>query len=501
MVGPDYQEPKTKVMEKWLDNTSVRRESRCQNQLWWQNFHDPILTKLIDEGYPNNLSLQALGARVLQARATLAQSVGELYPQQQAVIGNILYNRIGGTSLQTILPQHFTTATLGLTASWELDFWGKYRRAILSNDALFLASIAAYDNALVSLTADIANTYIKFRTNQAQIITTKSNILVQNEGLRIARARYKSGQTSLVDVMQAQTELSQTEASLPPLMASQQSLRDAMAVLLGTTPDNVVNLLNVKKGIPRAPSQVGVSIPKEALARRPDIFQARLQAVAQSETIGAVKASLYPALSLTGTFVFASNTINGNSLSDIFNWSNRNILAGPNVNWPILNYGQITNAVRAQDAVFQQALLQYENLVLQAQKEIQDAITGFMEAKKTVVLMKKANQAATETLRLALIRYKEGETDFTPVLNAEQQQLQIQTSLNTAEGNVPTLLVSLYRALGGGWEIRANHGIVSEGMKQEMAARTNWGSLLREENLRAPLTKQEEVKALYLPKW
>lgn len=169
--------------------------------------------------------------------------------------------------------------------------------------------------------------------------------------------------------------------------------------------------------------------------------------------------------------------------------------------WPILNYGQITNAVRAQDAVFQQSVLNYVNLVLKAQQEVQNAITAYIEAKKAEQALSKANNAAIKTLKLAIIRYINGEVDFTPVLNAEQQQLSVQTSLVNAQANIPQALVALYRALGGGWEIRGNNDVVPQQIKAEMAARTNWGSLLKEKNHEAPRTRKEKIKELYLPNW
>jgi NodT family efflux transporter outer membrane factor (OMF) lipoprotein len=501
MVGPDYKEPVTQAQSQWLADSPSIKKSPINNTLWWNSFHDSVLSALIEQGYNNNLNLQIAGVHVLQTRAQLAQSVGGLYPQQQAATGNYTYNRIGGSSLNGLLPPDFDTATLGFTANWELDFWGKYRRAIHANDANFLASVAAYDQALITLTADIAITYIQFRTTQSLIRTTQANIAVQTAGLKIAQARFNAGQTSLVDVEQAQTELSQTQATLPSLKANLQRQKDALALLLGKTPNGINEWLKVKQNIPKAPKQIQVGIPKEVLARRPDIYQARLQAIAQSESIGAVKANLYPALSLSGTFAFSSNNIANSSIGDIFQWSNRTITAGPSFTWPLLNYGQITNAVRAQDAVFQQALLNYINLVLKAQQEVQDDITDFIEANHAVALLTKANHSATETLKLTMIRYKEGETDFTPVLNAEQQQLRIQTSLINAQGNVPTALVTLYRALGGGWEIRGCHDLVAQEIKKDMASRTNWGSLLEQKNHQPPTSKSQQLNQLYLPKW
>lgn len=501
MVGPDYKEPIKQVAPHWRKQDSSVKEKPFHDAKWWDVFHDPILTSFIYQGYHNNLNAQIAGVRVLQARAQLAQVVGELYPQQQAMIGDYTHYRLGGNELGAILPQKFDTAALGFSASWEIDFWGKYRRAIQASDATFLASVAAYDNTVLTLISDIASTYIKIRTAQTQIQVTKANIEVQKIGLKIARSRFNAGQTSLVDVEQAKTELAETESRLPAYINELQRQEDALALLLGTVPNNIIELKQKSHGIPKAPFSVAVGIPRETLARRPDIFQARMEAVAQLAAIGQAKANLYPSLSLTGSFVFSSNNIGNNSLGEIFNWSNRNIAAGPTLNWPILNYGQITNAVRAQDASFQQSLLSYLNLVLKAQQEVQDHITGYIEAKAAERYLTLANQAAIKTLKLTLIRYKEGETDFTPVLNAEQQQLRIQTSLVNAQGDIPQAIVALYRSLGGGWQIRACNDIVPNAIKREMASRTNWGTLLQQQNHMPPNTPWQQFKQDYLPKW
>ncbi|HAT8966661.1 TPA: efflux transporter outer membrane subunit [Legionella pneumophila subsp. pneumophila] len=501
LVGPNFKEPKKDAANYWLTSSPAIKQSAFQNANWWKVFNDPTLTVLIDNGYHNNLSLQMAGVRVLQARAQLAQSVGELYPQQQAMVGDYNYNRIGGNQLEGLLPPDFLTASLGFSASWELDFWGKYRRAIQYNDALFLASLAAYDSALVTLTSDIASTFIKIRTSEELIKVTKANIQVQAMSLKIAKDRYSGGQTSLLDVEQAATELAETQAKLPQYVSDLQHQKDILAVLLGTTPDKVDDLLKKNKGIPKASAVVEVGIPKEVIARRPDVYQARMEAIAQSAAIGAVKANLYPSLSLVGTFVFASNNIGSSTISDIFDWSNRNIVAGPSLTWSLLNYGQITNAVRAQDAAFQQALLNYLNLVLKVQQEVQDNITRYVEGQKTVSSLKTANASAIESTRLALVRYKEGEANYTTVLNAEQQQLRVQTSLVNATGELALSLVGLYRSLGGGWQIRGKNDIVSNQIKSEMAARTNWGSLLKQENHLPPDSNGQRMKQLYLPTW
>lgn len=502
LVGPNYKEPIKKVASHWIKDDKTVKEGHSENANWWKVFQDPNLIALIYLGYHSNLSLQSTAVRVLQMRAKLAQSVGELFPQQQVMTGNLTYNRIGGGQLQSVLPTSFTTALMGFSATWEIDFWGKYRRAILSNDASFLASFAAFDNALVTLTSDIATAYINIRTTEQLIVITKQNIQVQQTGLDIAKARFKAGQASLLDVEQAQTELSQTQANLPLLTAQLQQQKDALGVLLGTTPNQVDKVILKKhRGIPKAPPSVVVGIPLETLAKRPDIYQARMEAIAQSEAIGAVKANLYPSFSLSGTFAFASNNIDNNKLSNIFNWSNRTITAGPSFTWPLLNYGQITNMVREQDAVFQQALLNYMNLVLQAQQEVQDNITLFIESRKAERILTTASNSAVKATQLALIRYREGESDYTPVLDAERQQLQVQNELTKAKGQIPLALVALYRSLGGGWQIRNCDDIVPKPIKDQMGKRTDWGTLLKQENHQPPATEGQEIKQLFLPNW
>lgn len=501
MVGPNYKEPKTAVAYHWAKKDKSVKEAPFRQVTWWNVFHDPNLKRLIYLGYHHNISLQSAGVRVLQARAQLAQAVGALYPQQQAAAGSLSYYRLGGNYLQSVLPSTFYSSSLGLAANWEIDFWGKYRRAIQAKDAEFLSSLAAYDNALVTLTADIASDYIQIRMSESLIAVTQQNIDVQRMSLHLTESRFRSGEVSLLDVEQAKTELAETEAQLPELVSNLQSEKDALAILLGTVPNEVDQLLNKHMGIPHAPAHIAIGIPRETIARRPDIQQAREDAIQQMATVGQTKANLYPAFSLTGNFSFAGNTINGQTLGNMFNLSNFNIITGPALNWPILNYGQITNAVRAQDAVFQQALLNYVDLVLKAQKEVQDGITRYIEAKKTKRSLTQASTSAVKATQLTLIQYKEGEDQYTTVLYAEQQQLRVQTSLVKAQASVPLALVELYRALGGGWQIRKGSDIVPYRIKEEMAARTDWGHLLEESNHTPPMTKKQRFKQLYLPNW
>lgn len=497
MVGPDYQTPNTNVEKQWMsanESNHAVKTTKTQAQAWWQSFNDPVLNKLIAIGYQNNLTLQSTGAKVLQAKAQLAQSVGELYPQQQGASGNFTRERLGGgkSIYGTSTPSDFDIASSSVSASWELDFWGKYRRAIRADDATFLASVAAYDDALVSLTADIGSSYMAIRMYQAQITVTEKNIKLQKENFQMTQTRYQTGKDSLSDVEQAETALNQTIASLPPLKINLQQQKDALAVLLGTTPNKIDDLLGKNKSpIPVAPSSVAVGIPKDVLRQRPDVHQAELEAIAQGEGIGAIKAQLYPAFSLAGSFGYSASNIGSSSTNDLFQWSNHTYSVGPSISIPLFNYGQITNQVRAQDAAFQAAIFNYQNVVLTAQKEVQDGIVSYTESQKALASMNAAYKAAMNTTQLSIARYEAGEIDYSSVIDAEKNQLAVQMSLLSAQNSVPQGLISLYRALGGGWQIRQGNDVVSNDVKKQMQARTNWGSVL--DDKKAPST--------VLPSW
>ena len=296
----------------------------------------------------------------------------------------------------------------------------------------------------------------------------------QKESLRIARAQFENGETSELDVEQALTQLAQTQAQIPGLENSLRATKDSLAVLLGLTPDRIDAPLGTGTTIPTAPGQVATGMPKDLLRRRPDVRQAELTAAAQSAGIGVAKSNLYPSFSLSGSFGYVSSSLGNNSL---FSWDNRATAAGASFVLPIFNYGRIVNSIRVQDAVFEQAVLNYQNTVLGAQQEVEDARSAFMAAQQTLATLGNAATSARRSTELAIVRYKEGASDYTTVLTAEQQQLQVEDALASAQGGVPLALVSVYRALGGGWQLREGQDLLPAPIRQEMKARTYWGGL------------------------
>jgi outer membrane protein TolC len=243
-----------------------------------------------------------------------------------------------------------------------------------------------------------------------------------------------------------------------------------------------------------------VGIPADLLRRRPDIRSAEYQAVAQCAQIGVAKADLYPAFSLSGMFGFASSDVGQSNLSDIFKWKSRTYQIGPAFQWNIFNYGRITNNVRLQDARFQELLIAYQNAVLTAQQEVEDNLVAFLRAQERAEFLAQSAAAARRSVDLAVLQYREGIKDFTTVLTAQQALLTEQDNLAATLGNISSSLVGVYKALGGGWEIREGKDLVPPAIKEEMAKRTNWGKLLAPATYNPPAS--EEPKSLIrLPDW
>ena len=487
MVGPDYVRPPVQVEQTWIDTADKRvHTAPADYKDWWQAFKDPALNQLIDTAYRENLTLRIAGVRVLAARAQLGIVTGQLYPQTQQATGSLQKERISPGGVVTGSPETSSSfgglsllqAQVGLTASWELDFWGKFRRAIQSADASLQATMADYDNVLVSLTADVANSYILMRTLEKRLAIANENVRIQTESLQIAEARFSGGTTSERDVEQAKTILANTQATIPTLESQVRQTKNALCVLLGLPPRELANLLKGKAIIPAPPPQVAVGIPGDLMRRRPDIRAAEFRAAAQCDQIGVSKAQLFPAFSLTGTFGPQATDVGRASLSDMFNWRNRAGSMGPTVQWNILNYGQITNDVRFQDARFQELLIAYQNSVLKAQQEVEDNLVAFLKAQERARFLSDSTTAAMRSLELAVLQYREGITDFTTVLTAQQALLSEQDSLAATLGDISRNLVGVYRALGGGWEIREGQDFVPAEVKETMARRTNWGRLL-----------------------
>jgi NodT family efflux transporter outer membrane factor (OMF) lipoprotein len=492
-VGPSFTTPQVNVAQSWLAQSDPRLATQAAvDTSWWKTFDDAILDRLVELAHAQNLPLQVAGLRIVEARAQLGIATGRQFPQTQVLLGSAAANGLSkNTPIGAFLPnRHFGDYQLGFDAAWEIDLWGKYRSGVDAEAASLLASVADYYGAFVSLTAEVARTYVEIRTFEVLLQQARDNAKLQQQGLEIAQSRYHNGATSELDPSQATALLESTLASIPQLQASVQQARNALCTLLGQAPGTVEAVLGGRAGIPNAPAKVAVGVPAEMLRRRPDIRSAELNAAAQCARIGVAKAQLYPSFSLLGTIGLQTSTVGGTTHS-LFSTNSIFYQAGPQVTWPFFNYGRLSNAVRVEDARFQQLLVNYRDTVLKAAQEVEDSLAGFLNSEEALKHNQGAVAAAQRAVELSFVMYREGAADYQRVLDAERSLLDQQQSLARTTSDVATNLIALYKALGGGWELREGQPVVPEATQAEMKARTRWGDMLSEP--RAPEKTQTQT--------
>jgi NodT family efflux transporter outer membrane factor (OMF) lipoprotein len=480
-VGPDFKKPDVPLNQAWSAAVNARFSTQGTDLLWWRSLNDVALNQLVEMAYQQNLPLQVAGLRILEARAQLGIAYGYFYPQNVAPIVSM-----SGNGLSSHAPNSasgdlaFGNYQFGFDAVWEIDLWGKYRRGVRAARASYAATVADYDGALVSLSAEVARIYIAIRMFETLIALANENVGVQEEGLRIAQSRFKNGATSELDVNQAATLLETTRTSIPELQIGLQQSHNALCTLLGRATGCAQVVLAQSAGIPKAPVQVGISVPAQLLRRRPDIRSAEFRAIAQCDRIGVAKADLFPRLELFGSLGTQTSTggglASGNSgFANLFGPGSLIYSFGFNLFLPLFNYPKILNNVRVEDARYQQTLLDYQQTVFRAAQEVEDGIVGFTREEEAVVFATNAVTAAQSAVKLALIQYREGAVDYQRVLDSERVLLQTQNTLARTQSSVVTNLVALYKALGGGWEYRAGEPVVADSVRKDMQQRTNWG--------------------------
>ena len=431
----------------------------------------------------------------------LGISVGNVHRHQVPAGASLTRNELTDNlpNASPLADTSYRDVSVGFDVGWELDLWGRFARGIEAADADLLTSIADYDDVLVSLTASVATAYILIRTFEERLAIARENVEIQKRSLKITDVRFRNGATTELDVQQARTLLLNTQASIPALQIGLQQAKHALSTLLGLTPRNLDDSLGEAGAIPDAPAEVAVGIPAELLRRRPDIRRAELQAAAQSARIGIAESDLYPHFSLVGSIGLRSSDTFSSDLDDLFQLNSIEAFGGPSFSWNIFNFGRIKNNVRVQDARFQQLIVNYQNTVLEASREVEDALVSFLRAKEQVVFLIQSVEAAQRSVELALLQYRDGVADYQRVLDT-QQALVAQQDLKTAsQGDIATNLIAMYRALGGGWEFRQGDDFVPAETKQQMQERTNWGGLLEPGATEIPET--EKTKKFRSPDW
>jgi NodT family efflux transporter outer membrane factor (OMF) lipoprotein len=477
-VGPNYGRPPAPVANEWIEAKDPNVQNR-HLQDWWSVFNDPALNSLIATAYEQNLSLRVAGTRVLEARAAQAIAVGNIFPQTQQATGD--YSRVGLSRttannpafLNDFIPAS-TLATIptnaqptnwyanwsaGFNMSWELDFWGRFRRAIESANANLDSSVENFDYVLVTLLADVATNYVQYRVAPQRIKIARANIKTQEDLVALLERQEKVGTSTKLDVEQLRTLLEQTRSTIPALQIAQGQANDTLCILLGFPPRDLepqlgpgpeisADALNAEP-VPTIPTWVAVGIPADLIRRRPDVCSAERQVAVQSAQIGVAEADLYPTIFVNGTIGYESQ-----SLSQLFESHSFAGTIMPSFKWNILNYGRIANNVRLQQAKTQELIDTYQNLVLTAAQQVQTALRGFLRSREQANNLALSVRAAVSATQIQVKNFTDLKADVNRLFTLENTQVQQQDNLAVAQGNIALNLINVYRSLGGGWEIR-----------------------------------------------
>lgn len=464
-VGPNYQRPPAVVSDVWMEATDPRVSSDGSDFAdWWSVFNDPVLDGLILNAYQQNLTLREAGLRVLEAQYERAIACGNLFPQVQKVNGEFTRSQIS-QQIVARFPKLIAYDQWGLAfnASWEMDIWGRFRRLVEAADAQLDASVNEYESILTSLIAEVAVAYVEIRTAQQQLQYTRANVAIQEQSLKLTEIQYDAGSTDQVSVEFARANLEETRALVPELETRLRQSANRLCLLLGVPPRELGPILGVQP-VPVVPAHVTVGIPADLIRQRPDIRAAERLVAFQSAQIGIAESELYPAFYLSGTLALDSNR-----LSQLFSSNSVGGTVGPAFQWNVLNYGRLTNNVGAYEARFQQAVTNYQQTVLGAAEEVENSLTGFLNAQDQFGLFQQSTDANLKALDLVTIQFKEGEIDFTPVYVLQNKVVSQQIELADAQANIALQLISLYKALGGGWQIRCyldrKCGVITDGFE------------------------------------
>ena len=452
-VGPDYLRPKLALPEAWR-GAPPKPEAAAPASLaslsWWELFQDEELRALLTAALEENKDLRVAVTRVAQARSRLGVTRADQLPQLDAR-GRYSHERTSEKGVFPLPPgqEENDLYALSSDASFEVDLWGRLRRANEAARAELLASEAARQTVLVTLVADVASTYLELRERDLELEITRRTAAARRQSLGIVRDRFESGLTSALDLRQAETDLASTEALIPDLEREVIQTENRLSILVGRFPGEI------RRGSPLTgqtfPPEIPAGLPSALLQRRPDIRQAEESLVAANARIGVAKAAFFPEISLTGTYGVESV-----ALSDLFTGAARVWQVGPRVTVPIFRGGRNRANLELAEAEQEEALLRYEQAVHQAFREAEDALVAHTKTRQAHIEQREAVRAARETLAVAESRYGSGLTTYLNVLDTQRTLLSAEIAESRALLAELASVVQLYRALGGGWNDQSN---------------------------------------------
>jgi multidrug efflux system outer membrane protein len=451
-VGPDYQAPEPSVPDAWFENAVEGvAEGEAPLQTWWTQLDDQTLVSLIERARVSNLDLREAVARINEARANLGIVSGERLPRVDAAVDPSRSELSNNGSLDQVAPpggfQAQNLVNLGIDASWEIDVFGRVRRSIESAQASYEASLEDYRDVMVTLFAEVASNYTGVREAQARLRYAEANAAAQRATLRLTRERHDAGATSGLDVVQAESNLRNTEAQIPGLKIQLNVYLNRLALLLGELPGAVDDELNRNAPLPLPPSELTISIPADLLRQRPDIRASERVLAAQTARIGVATADLYPRFSLSGFFAVSARDLDNLFEGDSVTWG----ISLP-IRWRLFDRGRIRSAIDLEQARTDQALVRYERVVLRAFAEVENSLVAYSLERTRRDSLAAATNATQRAVELVSIQYREGLADFQNVLDMERSLSNQQDQLAVSEGQILQDLIALYKALGGGWD-------------------------------------------------
>ncbi len=447
-VGPDYKAPIIDAGLTFSNGASAEFSSQSVDIAWWKQFEDKILNELVEQSVLNNRDLQAAQANLRQARALYMEAGLSLAP---AVTAHSNYNEqkrsAGALNNRSFAPRELKLYNIGFDAFWEVDLFGRVRRNVEASSDEVEAQEAGLRDLSVSLIAEVARNYFELRGLQNQLQTAKKNADNQRKTLEITQVRLESGRGTELDTARATAQLDYTLSTIPPLENSIQQAIHRLSVLTGQLPGTLTEKLSANAPLPKIPKTINIGQPAELLRRRPDIRVAERTLAAATARIGVATADLFPRVTFVGTIALEAGTLAGLGAASSDTYS-----LGPRISWAALSMNRVFAQIKATDAHAEAGLAQYEQTVLNALEETENALVNYNRERSRCKLLTLAAQAGEKAYRLAHLRYSEGVSDFLTVLDVESRLLQDQSRLAQSETNTVTALAALYKALGGGWE-------------------------------------------------
>lgn len=442
-VPEQWQGPAPARAETTAEATAVADEAAVLAQ-WWTRFNDPLLDQLIAQGLSASPDLRSAQAKLRSARASRDLAAADYYPGLSASTGATGSKASpavsGGSSRRT------TIYDAGFDASWEPDIFGVVRQDVSAADADVAAQAATLEYARVTLVGEIARNYVELRTYQERLQITRDNAGSQAETLEITQWRQQAGLATELDVEQARTSLEQTRATIPALVSNGSASQNRLALLLGQTPGSLQGRLDSARPLPAAPQEIAVGIPADALRRRPDVRAAERTLAAETARVHARVAERYPSFTLSGSFgwqALASGALGGSGTV-------ARSLAGT-LAATLFDGGRLKSRIAVQDAAQEQALIAYEQKILTALEDTENALAAYAAGREQEAGRRRAAEAAGNAARLARQMYQAGLTDFQKVLDTERTRLSAEDGLAAARLAVLSAVIQLYKALGGGW--------------------------------------------------